>query len=85
MIQYFQRYYYYIDRGIHKSMIAPQNAEVMKNVASLIPNPLLANTDLHPMVDDLSEEVNNDYEHSIRKSIGKLQVTALVFKIRRDK
>ena len=67
----FQRYYYYVEKGIHKSMIAPQDPVVMKNVANLIPNHLLNNHDLHYMIDDLSEEVNHDYEYSIRKSIGK--------------
>ena len=68
----FQRYYYYIERGINKSMIAPQDPIIMKNVANLIPSPLLSNSDLHLMIDDLSEEVNGDYEYSIRKSIGEL-------------
>ena len=53
-------------------MIAPQDPEVMRNVASLIPNNLLTNPELHNMVDELGLEVNGDYEYSIRKSIGEL-------------
>ena len=57
-------------------MIAPQDPVIMKNVANLIPSPLLSNSDLHLMIDDLSEEVNGDYEYSIRKSIGELTLLA---------
>lgn len=51
-------------------MIAQPDPSIMKNVCGMVPSPLLTNHDLDPMIQDLSEEINHDYEYSIRKSIG---------------
>ncbi|XP_052264555.1 dynein axonemal heavy chain 3-like isoform X1 [Dreissena polymorpha] len=64
-----ERYYYYIDKGIDKSMIAVPDPSMMKNVCGLVPSALLTNNELDHMIQDLSEEINHDYEYSIRKSI----------------
>ncbi|XP_061175178.1 dynein axonemal heavy chain 3-like [Saccostrea echinata] len=64
-----QRYYYYIEKGIKRSMLAPQDPEVMKNVKKLIPERLCTSLELKWLNEDLSEEVNNDYEFSLRKAI----------------
>lgn len=52
-------------------MIAAPNSSIMKNVCNLVPSQLLTNSELDPMIQDLSEEINHDYEFSVRKSIGK--------------
>ncbi|WAQ96862.1 DYH3-like protein [Mya arenaria] len=44
-----ERYYYYIQRGIDRSMIAMPDPSMMKNVCSLVPSPLLTNTELDPL------------------------------------
>jgi len=67
----FQRYYYYIQKGIDRTMIASPNSAIMKNVCNLVPSPLLTNSELDPMINDLAEEINHDYEYSVRKSIGR--------------
>ncbi|XP_053383461.1 dynein axonemal heavy chain 3-like [Mercenaria mercenaria] len=64
-----ERYYYYVEKGINKSMIAVPDPSIMKNVCSMVPSGLLTNHELNPMIQDLSEEINHDYEYSIRKSI----------------
>jgi len=66
-----QRYYYYIDKGIDKSMIAVPESSMMKNVCGLVPSALLTNSELDPIIQNLSEEINHDFEYSIRKSIGR--------------
>lgn len=52
-------------------MLAPQHPEVMKNVQTLIPERLCTSAELKWLNDELLEEVNNDYEFSLRKAIGK--------------
>ncbi|KAK3579501.1 hypothetical protein CHS0354_028323 [Potamilus streckersoni] len=64
-----ERYYYYIEKGVKRAMIAPQHPDVMKNICSLVPNPLLNSSELGSMVTSLTEEISNDYEYSFRKSI----------------
>ncbi|KAH3867061.1 hypothetical protein DPMN_030186 [Dreissena polymorpha] len=51
-------------------MIAVPDPSMMKNVCGLVPSALLTNNELDHMIQDLSEEINHDYEYSIRKSIG---------------
>ncbi len=68
----FQRYYYYIDKGIKSDMLAPQPSDVMKHVHSLIPHSLLSH--LSKMTHDLEQEVKSDYQFSVRKCIGELLV-----------
>lgn len=64
-----ERYTYYILRGIKKEMIAPQPAEDMVAMTTLIPKALLGNPALAPSVHELKDEVLADYELSIRKAI----------------
>lgn len=71
MCFFLQRYYYYIEKGIKRSMLAPQHPDVMKNVQMLIPERLCTSVELKWLNDELLEEVNNDYELSLRKAIGK--------------
>ena len=52
-------------------MLAPANPDTMKKIKSLVPQPLLSSTALSPMVENLSDEIQNDYEFSLRKAIGK--------------
>lgn len=73
-----QRYNYYIERGIDKTMIAMPDPSIMKNVCNMVPSALLTNHDLDPMIQELSEEINQDYEYSVRKCIGKLVIFFLL-------
>ena len=66
-----QRYYYYIEKGIKKEMLAPQEGEEVKRIKSMIPEPLLTCGELQPLVEELTSEVDSDYEFSLRKAIGK--------------
>ena len=67
---HFQRYYYYIHKGIKKEMLSPTAAETMERVRSMIPHPLLEASHLQTLVQDLDGEVEQDYEYSVRKAIG---------------
>jgi len=51
-------------------MLAQPHPETMKNVHKLVPEPLLVSHNLKYMVEDLSSEVQTDYEFSLRKTIG---------------
>ena len=53
-------------------MLAPPHPDTMKNIRSLVPAPLLSSNALNYMVQDLSEEIQGDYEFSLRKAIGEL-------------
>ncbi|XP_063446016.1 dynein axonemal heavy chain 3-like isoform X5 [Mytilus trossulus] len=64
-----ERYYYYIQKGVKRQMLAAPHPDTMKNIRSLVPPPLLSSTSLTPMVRDLTEEVQKDYEFSLRKTI----------------
>ncbi|XP_033740540.1 dynein heavy chain 3, axonemal-like isoform X1 [Pecten maximus] len=63
------RYYYYIEKGIRREMLALPHPDTMKNICQLVPSPLLSSIELKGMVEDLTKEVNSDYEFSIRKTI----------------
>lgn len=65
-----QRYYYYIQKGIKREMLAPQPTEQVKRIRTMIPDELLEAHDLTKLQDCLSDEVTQDYEFSVRKSIG---------------
>ena len=65
-----QRYYYYINKGIKKEMLAPTAPETMQRVRSMIPNPLLQASHLQLLLRDLDGEVEQDYDYSVRKAIG---------------
>ena len=70
---YFQRYKYYISKGIPGSALAYQEPEVMDRVLLWkIPEKLRADPDLEPLVNELKSEVAKDYDFSVRKSIGKV-------------
>ena len=66
----FQRYYYYIDKGIKTDMVAAPHPTAMKKVKELIPDKLLEPPHLAKLVASLEEEVYCDYEYSVRKCIG---------------
>jgi hypothetical protein len=67
---YFQRYCYYIEKGIKKEMLAEQPPEVMARMKNLIPDYLLENPKLGETLSHLEEEVDANYEFSLRKCIG---------------
>ena len=67
---YVQRYYYYIRKGVQKSMLAPQPAEQLRAIQHLVPQQYLTSSYLSNLRDELLEEVDADYEFSARKSIG---------------
>ena len=73
-INYFhKRYEYYISRGVPDHSLAKQDKEVMERILQKrIPEKLRRNTELDPLVGRLKEEVINDYDYSVRKSIGML-------------
>ncbi|OPL20490.1 dynein axonemal heavy chain, partial [Mytilus galloprovincialis] len=57
------------EKGVKRQMLAAPHPDTMKNIRSLVPPPLLSSTSLTPMVRDLTEEVQKDYEFSLRKTI----------------
>ncbi|XP_006876041.1 PREDICTED: dynein heavy chain 3, axonemal [Chrysochloris asiatica] len=63
-----ERYYYYLTHGIRKDMIAPEEAEVMMRISTLISNKQIASA-LEPLLEKLIKEKENDYYTSIMKSI----------------
>ncbi|XP_074647644.1 dynein axonemal heavy chain 3-like [Tubulanus polymorphus] len=69
-----ERYYYYIEKGVKPDMIARQNDDVMKRVHSMIPVSLLKSSELNELQNQLLVEVKNDYEFSIRKTIGEFMI-----------
>ena len=67
----FQRYQYYITKGIPTSALAAQDPEVMDRVLQgRIPEKLRVNPDLENLIGELKGEVTTDYDFSVRKSIG---------------
>lgn len=52
-------------------MLAPTSPETMRRVRSMIPDCLLQSPNLQSLLKDLDGEVEQDYEHSVRKAIGK--------------
>lgn len=69
-----QRYYYYIEKGIGKEMLAAPPTSQMHNISALVPPPYFTSNELAPMVYELSDEITNDYEYSLRKSIGNIHL-----------
>jgi hypothetical protein len=53
-------------------MIAPQDQAVMDNVEKMVPEDILTSKNKNhvALVSDLRDEIHNDYEYSVRKSIG---------------
>nr|XP_014349786.1 PREDICTED: dynein heavy chain 3, axonemal [Latimeria chalumnae] len=64
-----ERYFHYINHGVACHMLASQDPEQMNRVLQLIPNHLKNNPDLEKLMMALTEEILNDYELSLRKSI----------------
>ena len=70
-INYFQRYEYYISRGVPNHSLAAQGPEIMERILQKrIPEKLQQNTELDPLVTELKQEVVSDYDFSVRKAIG---------------
>ena len=66
---YFQRYYYYIERGIKREMVAPPETETIKKIKTLIPKEIVEDPKYNQSLSTLEEEVRMDFEFSVRKSI----------------
>ncbi|XP_069503771.1 dynein axonemal heavy chain 3 [Ambystoma mexicanum] len=64
-----ERYFYYILRGIQKEMLEPQENEQINRILKNIPNRLLSDPNLEKLFLRLYEEIDNDYNLSLRKSI----------------
>uniref|UniRef100_UPI00398E73BF dynein axonemal heavy chain 3 isoform X1 n=2 Tax=Pristiophorus japonicus TaxID=55135 RepID=UPI00398E73BF len=65
----YERYVYYIDHGIHPDMIEPQKPEQINRIEQLLPRELRCVPDLEPLHVELLEEVNSDYDSSLRKAV----------------
>ena len=74
----FQRYYYYINKGIKKEMLAPTAPETMERVRAMIPDPLLNANNLQRLLKDLDVEVEKDYDYSVRKAIGEPYIITII-------
>ena len=58
-------------------MLAVQPPEVMARMKDLVPDYLVDNPKLSEMLGNLEEEVDADYEFSLRKCIGEIRSTCL--------
>ncbi|MGH0140104.1 UNVERIFIED_CONTAM: hypothetical protein FKN15_000554, partial [Acipenser sinensis] len=63
------RYLHYLNTGVHSHMLVAQDQQQMKNVLQLLPHHLKNKTDLEKLQEKLTEEIHNDYDFSLRKSI----------------
>nr|XP_006820578.1 PREDICTED: dynein heavy chain 3, axonemal-like [Saccoglossus kowalevskii] len=64
-----ERYHYYITKGIHNDMLAPQPRDLMEHVRSRLPHKIKDNPELEGMRKDLVSEIDSDFDFSLRKSI----------------
>ncbi|XP_065898705.1 dynein axonemal heavy chain 3-like isoform X2 [Dysidea avara] len=64
-----ERYYHYIAKEISADALCPMPGDFMPNVKRHIMPHLLSNPDYAPLRADLSEEVGEDYQFSMRKAI----------------
>ncbi|XP_063078071.1 dynein axonemal heavy chain 3 [Engraulis encrasicolus] len=65
-----ERYVYYITRGVHSSMLAPPPAQQMQNILGLVPGQLRGTSrEVTQLEEQLQQEVDRDYDYSLRKSI----------------
>ncbi|XP_041084991.1 dynein heavy chain 3, axonemal-like [Polyodon spathula] len=64
-----ERYLHYLNTGVYSHMLAAQDQQQMKNVLQLLPHHLKNNPELEKLQEKLTEEIHNDYDFSLRKSI----------------
>ncbi|KAJ1097170.1 hypothetical protein NDU88_002296 [Pleurodeles waltl] len=64
-----ERYVYYIYRGIQQEMLEPQENEQIDRILKNVPNIYLSNPNLEKVFLSLTQEIDNDYNVSLRKSI----------------
>jgi len=69
----FQQYYYYINSGIHISMLAPMPPNQMQHVRKMVSRHLLSDPRFTQTTKSLDDEIEADYYFSLRKGIGKCQ------------
>ncbi|XP_059835308.1 dynein axonemal heavy chain 3 [Hypanus sabinus] len=65
----YERYLHYIDHGIQPYMIESQKPEQINRIEQLLPKELKSVPDLQTLRMELLEEVQNDYDSSLRKAI----------------
>ena len=70
----FQRYNYYITKGITSSMLAPPPDNMMDNVRGHIPPHLLEEHNLLKLRQATEDEIVGDYDFSSRKAISESNV-----------
>ncbi|XP_077979573.1 dynein axonemal heavy chain 3-like isoform X2 [Glandiceps talaboti] len=64
-----ERYHYYITKGVNATMLAPQPLDMMPHIKDRLSQKIKEDPDLDYMQKDLVEEVNEDFDFSLRKSI----------------
>ncbi|XP_030068202.1 dynein axonemal heavy chain 3 [Microcaecilia unicolor] len=64
-----ERYFYYLYHGIFQEMLAPQDNEQMARISKYIPVHLMKNPKHKKLILNLTEEIDNYYNFSIRKCI----------------
>ncbi|XP_073447159.1 dynein axonemal heavy chain 3 isoform X1 [Aquarana catesbeiana] len=64
-----ERYFHYIHHKIQAEMLAPQEKKQMDGILANVPSQLLKNPALKKLLEEIKEEIVNDYHTSLRKSI----------------
>ncbi|XP_077305116.1 dynein axonemal heavy chain 3 [Lithobates pipiens] len=64
-----ERYFHYIHHKIQAEMLAPQEKKQMDRILANVPSQLLKNPALEKLLEEIKEEIANDYHTSLRKSI----------------
>ena len=70
----FQRYYYYIEKGINPCEISQPPPEQRYRLEEHLSDALLASPLLKELLAELHAEVGDDYDFSYRKSVGEWPV-----------
>lgn len=65
-----QRYYYYIHNGIDTEHVAPMEDIWLEHVLDLVPDELKIGHDV--TIENLSDEMREDYLLSVKKAIGNI-------------